>query len=437
MEAGLTYTEGEILVRLYEYQGKQIFSKEGISVPDGKIAETPEQAQSIAEELKEALAVKAQVKTGRRGLINAIRYADSPEETYKVARELLGTKVYGLPVEVVLVERKIEIKKEFYMSLMSDQRAKKPVCIVSTIGGIAIEEVAKEHPDLIVKQHINILRGLKDYEARNIIRRLPKVSSHEIASLGNVLINLYNIYCHYDCKLAEINPLALSEDGKLIALDARVEIDDDALYRHPELGLNRVEEVGRQETLLEIAAGKIDEKDFRGTAHFVQIDPDGSYCKELNKTPIGFDCVGTGASLTTLDELADLGYMPVNFADTSGNPTGSKLYKITKIILSQPHIQGYLFVSCVSSQQLDNTARGIIKALKELYTKTGGKPNIPMVFCIRGAWEEDAHRLFQEHEITDSQWVCLLGSGSTEADAARKFHELYQRWKKETGGLEP
>jgi succinyl-CoA synthetase beta subunit len=135
-----------------------------------------------------------------------------------------------------------------------------------------------------------------------------------------------------------------------------------------------------------------------------------------------------------MDELVPLGFYPVNFCDTSGNPVASKLYRVTKLIFSQPGIEGYVFVSCVSSQQLDNTARGIIKALKEIYPETGGQPNIPSVFCFRGAWDEDALRLLDEHGISKGRWVRALGRDATEREAAEAFAALHGRWQQETGG---
>jgi succinyl-CoA synthetase beta subunit len=132
--------------------------------------------------------------------------------------------------------------------------------------------------------------------------------------------------------------------------------------------------------------------------------------------------------------LVPLGYYPVNFCDSSGNPVASKLYRITKVIFSQPGIEGYIFASCVSSQQLDNTARGIIKGLQELYPETGGQPNIPTVLAFRGAWDEDAQRLLKEHGISEGRWVRTLGRDSTEREAAIVFHELYQEWKAANGG---
>jgi succinyl-CoA synthetase beta subunit len=131
-----------------------------------------------------------------------------------------------------------------------------------------------------------------------------------------------------------------------------------------------------------------------------------------------------------LDELVPLGFYPINFADTSGNPTASKQYRITKIIFSQPLIKGFLFVSCISNQQLDNTARGVIKALRDLYPETDGKPNIPVVLAIRGAWDLDAIRLFKDCGITEGKWIRILGRESTEQDAALAFYELYQQWAK-------
>ena len=222
----------------------------------------------------------------------------------------------------------------------------------------------------------------------------------------------------------------------MIALDARVDVDDDSLGRHPDLHIAMAEEAGaRGSTALERVAGTIDAHDHRGTVHFVQIDPDLSYARENGRVPFGFDCVGAGASLTMMDELVPLGFYPVNFCDSSGNPVGSKLYRITKVIFSQPGIEGYVFVSCISSQQLDNTARGIIKALKELYPKTGGQPNIPTVLAFRGAWDADAIRLLADHGISAGRWVRVLGREASEKSVAETFHALYREWKAAGGGV--
>ena len=420
------------MARLYEHQGKELFRRMGIPVPRGGVAQSQVEAAKITQDIGFPVAIKAQVLVGRRGKAGGIRFAATTEEVRMATCALLGEAIHGIPVEAVLVEQRLAIQREAYLAVTADPSRRQPVVLISLQGGMEIEETAAQDPAQVFQAPINIRQGLSDHVARNIIRRTPGATSADILFLAPVLCNLYRTYRTYDCKLVEINPLALTPEGP-VATDARVDIDDDAIWRHPELGLSMTEETGRPPTSLEIIAGTIDQGDHRGTAHFVQLDPDGSLTRELNKIPIAFDCVGTGASLTTMDELVPLGYYPVNFADTSGNPSASKMYRITKVILSQPHVQGYLFLSCISSQQLDNTARGIVAALKELFPATGGKPNIPMLFAFRGAFDQEAIQVFHHHGIAESPWVTLLGRDVDEREAALAFRVLHQRWRGETG----
>lgn len=334
----------------------------------------------------------------------------------------------------MLVEERLALEREVYLAVTADPSRRQPIVLVSLRGGVEIEETATQDSARVFQAPVNIREGLPDHVARNMIRRTPGAASADTLALVPVLCNLYRTYRTFDCKLVEINPLALTPEGP-VAADARVDIDDDAIWRHPELGLTPTEEAGRAPTSLEVIAGTIDQDDHRGTAHFVQLDPDGSLARELGKIPVAFDCVGTGASLTAMDELVPLGYYPVNFADTSGNPSASKMYRITKVILSQPHIQGYLFVSCISSQQLDNTARGIVAALKELFPASAGKPNIPMCFAFRGAFDQEAIQVFRDHGIAESPWVMLLGRDMDEREAALAFRDLHRRWHDATGGV--
>jgi len=420
--------EGEgSLVRLYEYQGKRLLSGEGVGTPRGEVCRSAREAGDAAEKLGGKVVLKPQVLAGRRGKLGVIRFVEGSEEAEKAATELFETKVYGFPVRELLVEEYVSFRRSFYASVFSYQGERKPMCIVSSAGGIDIEEIVSRHPQQLVKQPINILEGLRGYQARNLVRKLPEASSREIVLIGGVLERLYKVYRKYDCKLVEVNPLIISEEGKAVALDARIELDDDAVPRHPELGLRVTEEAGRPETKLESIARTIDMEDPRGILHFVQADPDGSYSKRLNLVPIGFSSTGTGSTLTAMDELVRRGYMPVNTTDTALVPA-SKIYKLTKVILSQPHIQGYVFVTPHSSQQLLLYARGMVKALKELYPKTGGKPNIPMVFCFRGGWDREAVELLRKHGIMESPLVKVLWR-ATEAETAEAFHELYKRWR--------
>ena len=351
------------MARLLEHQGKALFQQKGIPVPEGRVVCSADEAASVIAELGYPVAVKAQIHSGGRGKAGAILFADDRESLAKAVNQLIGKRVHGSPVREVLIEKKADVQAEVYAAITADPSTRQPVAIFSAKGGVDIEETAQEEATAVFTEPIDILRGFFYYDALNLVRRNGRLNSRQMFAVSNVFTNLYRTYREYDCKLAEINPLALTEQGAL-ALDARVDVDDDALGRQTSLHLDVAEEAGeRAATALEIAAGTIDEDDHRGSVHFVQIDPDASYARAEGKVPIGFDCVGAGTSLTTMDELVPLGYYPINFCDSSGNPVGSKLYRITKVILSQPQIEGYVFVSCVSSQQLDNTARGIINQI--------------------------------------------------------------------------
>ena len=423
------------MARLLEYQGKALFRRKGIPVPDGRAVQSVEEALSVVDELGFPVVVKAQVYAGGRGKAGAILFAEDRDSLTQVVRELLAKRIHGAPIRELLIEKKAEIEQELYVGVTSDPSTRQPVAIFSAKGGVDVEQTADEEAAAVFTMPIDIMRGFYYYDALNLLRRDWQLDSRRMFAVANLYTNLYRVYREYDCKLAEINPLALTADGP-VAVDARVDVDDDALARQTTLDLEVAEEAGeRAATALEVAAGTIDENDHRGSVHFVQIDPDGSYAQAEGKVPIGFDCVGAGTSLTTMDELVPLGYYPINFCDSSGNPVGSKLYRITKVIMAQPQIEGYVFVSCVSSQQLDNTARGIIKAFKELYPSTGGQPNIPCVLVFRGAWDDVAIDLFEQHGISDGRWVRVLGRDTAEIEAAEVFDALYKEWKSETGGF--
>lgn len=423
------------MARLLEFQGKTLFQKNGIPVPRGKLATSPEEAGEAARELAGPVTIKAQILSGKRGKAGGIMFADTPEEAEKAAGEILARTIEGIPVKRLLVEQKLSIDREIYVAIASNASTRAPIAIFGLCGGMDIEEEKEKSPEKIFTQDISILRGFYQFDALNMLRQVPTLSSDEMNRYATVLASLYGIYRQYDCKLVEINPLAATAGG-IVAADARVDIDDDAVWRHPDLGLDISEEAGaREPSLLEIAAGQIDQGDHRGSAHFVQIDPEAAYAKRINKIPIGYNCVGTGCAITLFDEIYPLGYYPVDFCDTSGNPPSIKMYAATKIVFSQPHIRGYLLVTGMAAQLLDNTARGIIKALKELYPETGGQPNIPCLLCFRGRSDEVAVQLFKDHGISDSPYFKVLGRYNTEKSAAEEFDRLYKKWVKETGGF--
>ena len=414
--------------KLLEHRGKSLLRAAGITTPDGRVVTTAADARSTAEALGFPVALKAQILAGKRGLGGGIVFANDAAEAEAAAQRLFAAPLYGWPVTELLIETKSTIQSELYVAVVSDTAARAPLMIVSTSGGVAVEEAAQTGSGTTVSAAVDMRRGAPVYWCLDVVHSLP-LPEATLVALARVLSKLYEVYRRNDCTIAEINPLAITERG-LIALDARIAIDDDAVFRHPELELERSQEVGdRNATALELAASKIDENDHRGSAHFVQIDPDGSLAKAQGKISIGFDGIGTGVSMAVMDELVPLGFLPMNFCDTSGNPTGSKLYRITKAILAQPLIEGYVFASCLSSQQLDVTARGIIKAFKEIFAPHGGAPTIPCVFSFRGAWDEVALDLFRQHGLDAHPWVRVLGRDSTERELAQTFKDLHERWR--------
>jgi len=422
------------MAKLLEYQGKDILRRFGIPTPSGQIVHNVDEAQDAAQSIGYPVVVKAQIYSGRRGKAGGVRVAKDKAELVASVSEMLSSKILGFSVRALLIEQKIEVTQEIYVGVMADPGSRSPVIVVSVDGGVDIEETAQSKPEALLKSHVDILRGVYVYDVLDLLRDVPGLTSREKLEVARITCSLYKIYRKHDCKLLEINPLALTSSGA-VALDAHVEIDGDAIGRQAELNIKMSEEAGNREpTVLEEIAGTIDDGDHRGSVHFIQIDPDLSYIHENDLIPFGFDCVGAGVSLTMMDELVPLGFYPINFCDTSGNPVASKIYRITKVIFSQPGIEGYLFVSCISSQQLDNTARGIIKALKELYPETGGQPNIPTVLGFRGAWDEDAIRLLADHGVSAGRWVRVLGRNATERQMAEAFSALHKEWKAEQGG---
>ena len=415
---------------LEEYRAKTLFGEAGINVPRGQaVSAFAEVRRDIAAGTGQ-LVLKSQLPVGSRAKKGGVVFAAASDMRDRLDA-LLKHSIDGMLPDKVLVEERVEYSEEYYMSIYSDPAARSPVVLFSSKGGTDVETAENN----VVSEPLNILEDTTAERFAEVISRDRRVSPCQAAELAEVAVKAYGIYRKYDCRLVEINPLVRAKSA-LLALDAKIVIDEDAVFRHGELGLDFIEEIqGRQPTELERIAGKIDEHDHRGTAHFVQLvvrDIRREYGDSIRGL-IGFNCVGTGMSLTVMDELAELGYFPRNFGDTSGNPPASKVYRMTKLILSQEDIEGYVFATCVSSQQLDNTARGVIKALKELYPATGGLPTIPFVMLFRGAWEDEAMGLFRENGMVTAGNLCMLDSRYTERDLAREFDRIYRRWKNGEG----
>jgi len=289
-------------------------------------------------------------------------------------------RIKNFVVDKVLVEEKLAIASEFFAGLVIDDAGKCPVVIFSSVGGTGIEEIARENPGKVSRVNIDVLKGLRDYEARNCVRRAG-IAGSPLLRISEVLTKLYKVARKYDARSAEINPLVLTEEGEIYAADCHMAVDDYAVFRHPELGIEIAREFDRPPSPLEKIAYGVEKKDYRGTFYFLQMTDDVS---EEEKC-IGFNGAGGGGSMMSMDAVLNKGFKLANYCDTSGNPAASKVYRAAKIILSQPNIKGYFASgSGVASQEQYHSARGLVKAFRE------ENLNIPAVIRLGGNFEEKA-----------------------------------------------
>ncbi|NIN63349.1 MAG: succinyl-CoA synthetase subunit beta [Anaerolineae bacterium] len=373
------------MARLHEYQGKELLRKHKVAVPKGSVASTPEDAQRIAEEIGGEVMVKAQAwVTGRAGM-GGIKRAATPAEAKAAAQQMLGMSVTGFAVEQVLVEERLDIEREFYAGVIIDDRARAPVVIFSSVGGTGIEDIAREHPDKVARVEVDVVEGLQDYQARDLVRKTG-VHGKLQRDLGGLVKSLYDVARTYEARAAEINPLVVTTDGRLYAADCRITVDDYAVFRHPDLGIEIAREFDRPPTTLEKIAYGVEEKDYRGTFYFIQMADDF----EKGQGYIGFHGAGGGGSMMSMDALLSRAYKLATYVDTSGNPPASKVYRAARIVLSLPGIDGYFASgSGVASQEQFHSARGFVKAFLE------ERLSVPAVIRLGGNMEEKAIEILE------------------------------------------
>ena len=368
------------MAKLFEYQSKEILKKYGVKIPDGGIAKTADEAVRIADEIGYPVVIKVQIwETGRKGK-GGIAFCEDAKCVRENAEKFLGMKWGQFTVDTVLIEKRLPIKAEYFAGFIIDDSTAQPVLIFSSIGGSGIEEIAKEHPDKVAKMHIDYGRGLYSYQAREVARKAG-IRGKILNKIGTTLAKLYKAMREYDARSLETNPLALTEDGEIVALDAHIVIDDYGVYRHPDLGIEIAREFPRPATELEKIAWNVEKNDYRGTFYFIQmvtdVPPDGKH--------IAFHGAGGGGSMMSMDAVLNAGFKIANFTDTSGNPPASKVYRAAKIILSQPNVVGYFASgSGVASQEQFHSARGFVKAFLE------DEVDIPAVLRLGGNYEEVA-----------------------------------------------
>jgi succinyl-CoA synthetase beta subunit len=375
------------VARLYEFQSKKLLEEAGIRIPEGGVAASPDDAYEIAAKIGKPVVLKIQVwVTGRAG-IGGIQFANTPDEAKQKAQQMLGMKVKNFVVEKILVEEKLSIKTEYFVGLVIDDAQKTPVLIFSSVGGTGIEEIARMHPESVSRIPVDVVTGLRDYEARILVQKTG-VSGKLLISLPSVLVKLYNVAHRYDARSAEINPLVLTEDNLLYAADCHLAVDDYAVFRHPELEIDVAREFDRPPMPLEKIAYHVEEKDYRGTFYFLQMAEEISEEEKF----IGFNGAGGGGSMMSMDAVLNKGFRLANYCDTSGNPSASKVYRAAKIILSQPNIKGYFASgSGVASQEQYHSARGLVKAFHEEHL------DIPAVIRLGGNFEEEAIAILTDY----------------------------------------
>ena len=334
-------------MNLHEYQSKLRFGKFGIPVPVGKVATTPQEAYEIARDLGVPVVIKAQVLVGGRGKAGGVKLAQNPEEAEQHANQILGMSIKGLTVRKVLIDPASNIQTEIYLGITNDRSSGKPVMMASSEGGVEIDQVAHENPDAIVREIIDPFLGLRDYQARNLASGI-NLAREQWRAFTRIANNLFACYVASDAVLAEINPLVITGEGLLVALDGKMVIDDNALYRQVELAEMR-----------DTGAEPVEERQARAAGL--------SYVK-LNGQ-IGCMVNGAGLAMTTMDMTKlyggdDVG--PANFLDIGGGAQADKVAAALRIILSDPNVKSVLFNIFGGNTRCDEGARGFLQALDEI-----------------------------------------------------------------------
>lgn len=377
-------------MKIHEYQARQIFRNYGIPVPDGILCYTVSEVENAARELNSMVVVKAQVLAGGRGKAGGVKLAKNVEEAVAVGKQILGMNIKGYTVEKVLVTKAADIEKEFYVGFVNDRNTKRVMLMASAEGGVEIEEVAKNAPEKIIKYPVNPLTGLLGFQARNIALQLFG-DIKQANKAASILIKLYKLYVETDATLAEINPLILTPDGDVLAIDGKMNFDDNALDRQPEILAMREPDENEKK---EIAAHE------KGLSY---IKLDGS---------IGCMVNGAGLAMATMDMIKLYGGEPANFLDIGGSSNPQKVVDAMNILLSDKNVKAVMINIFGGITRCDDVAKGLIKALEIIST------DIPIVVRLSGTNAEEGLALLKETG---------LPTVSSMSEAAKKAIELSKR----------
>ena len=357
-----------VAVDLLEYQGKQLFSKHGISVPEGKRVVTPQEAREAAEALGFPVVVKAQVQIGGRGKAGGIKLAKDADEAFSHAEAILGMDIRGLTVHEVWVERASEIAAEYYAAVVFDRGAKKPLVMLSSMGGMEVEQIAEEHPDAIARLHVDPLVGFLPFHGRRLAYE-SGIDADVIRPVGSMLGKLYNAFVELDAMLVEVNPLIVTAGREIVALDAKVSVDDNALGRQPDVAeLRNPSAEDPQEQMAKE----------RGIT-YVKLDGD-----------IGILGNGAGLVMSTLDVVAQAGGSPANFLDVGGGAKAEEIVQALEVLLSDQKVKAVLFNIFGGITRCDEVANGILQALDQIDVKA------PIVVRLDGTNDEEGRKILAE-----------------------------------------
>lgn len=372
---------------IHEYQAKDLFRKAGVALPSGEVADTPEEVARIAREIGKPVAVKAQVHVGGRGKAGGIKVGGTPEEAAEHAKAILGMNIKGLTVHKVLVEEALQIAHEFYLGFVLDRTRNSHLLMFSPMGGVDIEEVAAKSPDQIYRYPVHPLLGLQEFQITDLAMRLDLDPAARKA-LREIVRRLWEVYVKYDSVLAEINPLVVLSDGRLMAADAKFNVDDNALFRHPEL--QAMQEVAEEDPYERAAKAK-------GLA-YVRLQGE-----------VGIVGNGAGLVMTTLDMVSREGAKPANFLDVGGGANARVVRESLETVLVDPQVKGVLFNIFGGITRGDEVARGILEATDGMEIK------VPIVIRLSGTCAAEGRALLEGSRFAPVE---------TMAEGARRIVEL-------------
>jgi len=358
-------------MRLYEFEASGLFARKGIPVPRNAVVTSPQEAQGKAEEIGLPVMLKAQVLTGGRGLAGAVQAAESLDQVERGTESLLASSVRGLPVQQVMVAQKVDVAKELYLGVTIDGYRGTPVVIVSSEGGVSVNQLVMEQPKSVAMRPLSISKGLRLAEAREMCREVG-IEGHEVTQVASILTALYRVFESYDCLVAEINPLARTTRGKYLGLDAKVEIDDSSLYRHIDLNLD--------------FEGRIDNpRERKGReigVTYVELDGD-----------IGIIASGAGLGMASMDIIKQQKMQPANFLETGGGITAELLYNAMGLVMQKEGLRAVFINLYGGINPIHEGAQGVGKYMKEYNV------SIPVVAKALGNRQEETWKIFREHGV--------------------------------------